>query len=210
MPLDYIQVALKDLINEIGEEETKIILSDFSCKKEGMETSLNCDVEDFLHNKAKIFEECDFARTHTLFVRGDKGKLILVGYYSIAQKQFEFKKGVSIKKRKEIAGHHFFKDGPLPAILIGQLGKNYSETALNGVLISGREILHYALLNIKEVYKTSPFRLIYIECKDHPSLRTFYEKHGFTLHADTHNVPFVNQTGLIMYFAPVAILSSLS
>lgn len=61
----YSLVYLHDYIvsNEIGEEEIKSILSDFSCPK-------NQDIEKFLKEKALAFEKIGFARTILVFKRG--------------------------------------------------------------------------------------------------------------------------------------------
>ena len=91
---------------------------------------MNTDVEKFLKEKAIIFEKNDISRTSLIFAHGSKRDLILVGYYTIAQKPFKITDGVSNKARKEIAGHHFFTKQPIPALLLGQLGKNYSEKSL--------------------------------------------------------------------------------
>ena len=53
-------VNLKLLVEEIGEEETKTLLSNFSCP-------LNEDVEEFLRIKAIEFSKQGLAQTHLVF-----------------------------------------------------------------------------------------------------------------------------------------------
>ncbi len=53
----YQLILLKDIIEELGEEKTKEILSQFSCP-------LNLDVETFLHNKAIEFAKQSISATH--------------------------------------------------------------------------------------------------------------------------------------------------
>ena len=209
--IQYVEVALKDLLSEIGEASTNEVLSDFSCKRNGSKESLNNDVELFLKEKSVLFESCGIARTYLLFATDARKKVILIGYYSIAFKSFAFQTSVSIKQRKIIAGHHYFQKGPLPAILIGQLAKNYSDNALGGSLIYGREILSSALSRIKEAYKTIGFTLIYLECKDVPFLRSFYQDHGFELHVNSDGTPCRNDDSdpLLIYIAPVKILDKI-
>lgn len=205
----YKEIALNDLLSEVGEEKFHQIVSDFSCSKNG--NNLNNDVEYFLKEKSIIFEKNYISRTSLIFAHGDDNALILVGYYSIAQKPFNFTEGVSRKKRKEISGHQFFVNQPLPALLLGQLGKNYSEKAHGGALISGKDILHYAFRRMKAAYIAIPFKLIYLECKDDPKLRIFYEKHGFTLHADSKGIPYKNDSkhDLLIYLSPATILEEI-
>ena len=69
---------LVDLLEAIGEDRTKSILSDFSCP-------LNKDIDDFLHTKAILFEKQGIAATHLVF-KEYKGERVLVGYFSLANK----------------------------------------------------------------------------------------------------------------------------
>lgn len=203
--ISYKEISLIDLIEEIGEQEFLRIVSDFSCSKSG--ENLNTDIESFIKEKAIIFDRNDISRTYLIFAHTEDKELILVGYYSIAQKPFEFKESVSRKTRKEIAGHQYFLKGPLPALLLGQLGKNFSRNAHYGSLIRGKDMLHYAFLRMKDAYRTLPFKIIYLECKDHPSLREFYESHGFTLHANKEGKPYKREDAdLIIYMANSTIL----
>ena len=56
----YRVVNLKDLFEELGEDATKSILSNFSCP-------LNNDVEQFLSRKAIEFSKNGWAQTHLVF-----------------------------------------------------------------------------------------------------------------------------------------------
>ena len=79
----YSLVYLHDYIvsNEIGKEEIKSILSDFSCPK-------NQDIEKFLKEKALAFEKIGLARTILVFKECDD-TVKFVGYFSIAIKQID-------------------------------------------------------------------------------------------------------------------------
>ena len=78
----YIQINLNEVIKGIGEDETKRILSSFSCP-------LNHDVEMFLHDKAIEFSKRGFAKTHlVLWLSPDGLEKELVGYYALATKSF--------------------------------------------------------------------------------------------------------------------------
>ena len=54
----YKKILLSDMIEQLGEIETKTILSDFSCP-------LNKDVETFLRTKAIEFAKQRIASTHS-------------------------------------------------------------------------------------------------------------------------------------------------
>ena len=64
----FIQIKLNELIEAIGEEKVKSILSSFVCP-------LNKDVEDFLRNKAIVFSARNFAKTNLVFWEPDDQKL---------------------------------------------------------------------------------------------------------------------------------------
>ena len=56
----YIQINLSDLLDQLGEDEVKEILSTFSCP-------INADVEKFLKEKAIEFSKREFSKTHLVF-----------------------------------------------------------------------------------------------------------------------------------------------
>ena len=76
----YLQINLKDILNELGENETKHILSSFSCP-------INPDVQTFIREKAIVFAQRGFAATHLVYwISGDGTEKELVGYYTLAHK----------------------------------------------------------------------------------------------------------------------------
>lgn len=56
----YIQINLSDLLEQLGEDEVKEILSSFSCP-------INADVENFLKERAVEFSKRQFSKTHLVF-----------------------------------------------------------------------------------------------------------------------------------------------
>lgn len=74
----YGLVNLKEMIEEVGEDRVKEILSAFSCP-------LNKDVEFFLHNKAIEFAKQGIAQTQLVFT-SYKGEPVLVGYFTLSNK----------------------------------------------------------------------------------------------------------------------------
>lgn len=172
----YIEINLNDIIKGIGEISTKEILSDFSCPK-------NKDIENFLKFKAIEFSKRNFAKTHLVFwydsVSNSKE---LAGYYTIAQKTFNISKGdVSNSQYKKISPYGQYdstlKKCTIPAILIGQLGKNYANG--NDILISGDELLNLALEKVKFIQNEVGGKYTYLECEDKQKLLNFYLSNGF-------------------------------
>lgn len=172
---DYIQINLNDLIEQIGEDDVKHLLSSFSCP-------LNSDVESFIKDKSIEFSRRGFAKTHLVFWKSGK-ESELVGYYSIAQKSFTLTKGsVSNSLYKKLSQYGTYDNSIqkyiISSLLIGQLGKNYSSG--NNTLISGDELLGLAIDKVRLIQNESGGRYTYLECEDTPKLIKFYEKNGFT------------------------------
>lgn len=65
----------------------------------------------------------------------------------------------------------------LPAPLIAQLGKNYSNGYNN--LITGDELLAEACNKIKRMQFDMGGKFAYLECEDKHKLTSFYKKNGF-------------------------------
>lgn len=171
---EFLRINLNELIENVGEDRTKNILSSFV-------NPHNKDVEDFLHSKAILFSKMGRAKTHLVFWRENK-ELELVGYFAIASKYFMVtKEAVSKTVMKKLRQHGEWDEHQnkcvIPAPLIGQLGKNYLEG--NDCLISGDELLKMAVEKVKEVQNEIGGRYVYLECEDVKYLRNFYESNGF-------------------------------
>ena len=89
----YAVVNLKHMLDEMGEDETKRFLSDFSCP-------LNADVEDFLKFKAIEFSRQGLAQTH-LVMASYRDKPVLVGYFALANKYISVNAGKISKTTKK-------------------------------------------------------------------------------------------------------------
>lgn len=172
---EYKQVNLQDMIEELGENRTKAILSSFLCKK-------NLDVQDFLRRKAIEFSKRGFAKTTLVFWISDDGKeKCLVGYFALSNKNITvYKKSVSKNTYKRI--NQFSddreKDGcTIAAVLIGQLGKNFNEG--NDTVIGGAELLQMAIDKVKEAQSIIGGKFVYLECEDKAKLLKFYQENGF-------------------------------
>ena len=173
----YRVVNLKILIEELGEDTAKSILSNFSCP-------MNRDVEYFLSRKAIDFAKQGWAQTHLVFA-SYKDEWVLVGYFALANKYIRISAKrlgkASSSLRRRISRFATFdstlKSYILASPLIAQLGKNYS----NGYneLITGSELLKEACEKIKRLQFDIGGKFAYLECEDKAKLIDFYEKNGF-------------------------------
>lgn len=174
----YIQVSLSELMEQIGEDRVKSILSNFSCP-------LNKDVEKFLRSNAILFERQSIARTTLVFTQ-HKGDNVLVGYFTLAIKNFVVNKGkLSSNLRHriskfcvdsyDITGTQ--KESTIVAPLIAQLGKNFTDSY--NQLITGDELLKLACEKVAFVQQNIGGKIVYLECEDKPYLIEFYGSNGF-------------------------------
>ena len=173
----YRVVNLRVMVEELGEDTAKSILSSFSCPK-------NHDVEYFLRKKAIDFAMNGWAQTHLVFASYKK-QWVLVGYFALSNKyikistKFLGKASGTLRKRvKKFATYdHDLKAYLLSAPLIAQLGKNFTNDY--NALITGDELLNEACRRIGKIQMELGGRFAYLECEDKLPLRMFYEKNGF-------------------------------
>ena len=173
----YRVVNLGIMLETLGEESVKGILSDFSCP-------LNQDVEYFLQKKAIDFAKNGWAQTHLVFASYQK-EWVLVGYFALSNKYIKIsakylgKASGTLRKRiRKFASYDAdLKAYILSAPLIAQLGKNYR----NGYneLITGAELLNEACRKIGKIQLDLGGRFAYLECEDKIKLTQFYEQNGF-------------------------------
>lgn len=173
----YRIVNLGMLIEELGEDAAKDILSTFLCP-------LNPDVEAFIRHKAIDFAKQGWARTHLVFA-SFKNQWVLVGYFALASKhititsKFLYKQSRTLRKRisKFATYDSELKSYIMSAPLIAQLGKNYAENY--STLITGDELLAEACKKIKWIQFELGGKFAYLECEDKPKLLDFYSSNGF-------------------------------
>ena len=170
----YVKVSLSKLISQIGEDNVKNILSDFSCP-------INSDIETFLRKKAIEFEKQSISATHLIFT-SYKSQNVLVGYYTLATKAFNVTKSAiskSMSKRinKFATYDTDLKSYILPAPLIPQIGKNFTNNYNS--LITGDELLSIAIDDVNVIHQIAGGKVVYLECEDKPRLIDFYSRNGF-------------------------------
>lgn len=172
----FVLVLLSDMLNELGENETQKILSEFSCPK-------NKDVENFLKKKAIMFSKQGVSQTHLVYFADDTQKR-LVGYFTLAIKNLDVNltgRKLSSTLRKRL--HRFTtydkanKVNRMSTLLIGQLGKNFYNG--NNEYISGDELLSLACEKVREVQMIAGGKFVYVECEDKECLKNFYFDNGF-------------------------------
>lgn len=174
----FVQINLSDLLEQMGEDETRNILSSFSCP-------LNLDVEKFLKTKAIEFSKRDFSKTHVVFWSSHDGtEKELVGYFTIASKFISISRSaVNSHEARKLREHGIFDEKSnkytVAAPLIAQIGKNY--TAGNNMLISGSDLLQMAMDKVRKVQNEVGGRFVYLECEEIPALKGFYEKNNFKM-----------------------------
>lgn len=152
----------------------KAELSRFSCP-------LNPDIEYFLKEKAILFDRQGFSATHLVY-HSYQGKVVLVGYYALANKSISIKRSnLNAKYRRRISRFASFdeitKSYVMATPLIGQLGKNY-ENQYN-MLITGDQLLSFACDKVRATQLILGGKMAYLECEDTPALIDFYRRNGF-------------------------------
>ena len=172
--IGYKVANLKIMIEELGEDTVKRILSTFSCP-------LNQDVEEFLTRKSIDFAKQGLSQTHLVFA-SYKGEPSLAGYFTLANKYITVAaRNLSGTLRKRISRFSIFdnklRSSCLSAPLIAQLGKNYGIS--QGTLITGDELLKLACQKVSKIQLDLGGRFAYVECEDKPKLVEFYTSNGF-------------------------------
>lgn len=170
----YCLISLKDMYEEIGEDETRSRLSSFSCP-------LNKDVEKYLRQSAMVLEKQGVSPTQLVY-SSYKGAPVLVGYFTIANKVFNIPKSALTSRLRQRLSRFAIYDKDISsyrvvAPLIAQLGKNFRNGYNN--LISGDELLKLACDQVRQVQRVIGGKIVYLECEDKPQLIRFYEENGF-------------------------------
>ena len=185
-------ISLKDLINEMSEEELERLLSTFEC-------SLDSDIEYFLRNRAITYEKLSKARTFLVLDEKDLteksiDKVTVMGYIALALKVLTVPEETSNRMRKEIDGLsakiHGEQITAFPVYLIGQLGRNSNILSAD---LPGQQLVEYAYNVIQPAVNAVGGRYILIECHEDPSLISFYRNNGFIPFASIpdHEKPMV-------------------
>lgn len=203
--MQYKTILLKDMIEEIGEEETRKILSDFSCP-------LDQDIEEFVEKKAVDFEKAGISRTYLVYAIENR-KSYFSGLYSLSQKPLFFDEKLTKKEKRKYYGTTFSvasgivgdpmlspNEKYVQSILLGQLSKNYYNG--NDKLITGDILINLAFSRIIELYRLGGGITIHLDCQNKPALKKFYEKHGFHFYKERKT----KENVFLIYVTPIKSL----
>lgn len=162
------------MIKELGEDRTRSVLLSFSCP-------INCDVEKFIHENAIEFSKRNLAQTFIVTTSYQQSQEF-IGYFTLSYKLLHASPSrLSKTWQKRMANFGIYnphlKKYSVPAPLIGQLSKNYTNDL--GDLITGNELLKMAFEKIAQVQLVVGGRIVFLECQDNPKLIDFYERNGF-------------------------------
>ena len=163
--MSYSEKCLKLILADYGLERTQRVLSSFICD--------NDEVQDFINNKAISHELRGLARTILVF---DEQNSTLVGFYTISIKSLVLCGILDSKKKKSYFGTAQTNGNVIPAILIGQLGKNFAVSSD----FSGSDLMSLIFGYIYRADKLLPSVVSYVEHNGSEKLTKFYKKNGFS------------------------------
>lgn len=197
----FVEMNLSNIIDQLGEDVTKTILSSFSCP-------LNKDIENFIKYKAIEFSKRTTAKTHLVFWQTDDEKYSeFVGYYTITSKVITVdRNALSNNEAKKLKNQGVYDEAKqeytVSAPLIAQLGKNFSNG--NDTLISGSDLLYLAVNKIRKIQREIGGRFMYLECEDNEKLLSFYTRYNFKIFGKRtldRDEPDINGDYLVQLFA---------
>lgn len=158
-------VNILDMVNAIGEDAVKAVLSDFSCPK-------NMEIECFVKQNALEFAKRKMSITY--LVIDENGTLVAI--FTLTHKAVQLSNdNISGSMRKKIERHARLDEESntymLSAFLIAQFGKNdqYKER------ISGNTLMDITMNVLVAVQHEIGGGVVYLECEDRPQLLSFYE-----------------------------------
>lgn len=163
---------LSDLLKASnGEVRLKALSNKFS--------SRNKDVESFFNGKA--VQSTKLYTSATYLVSEITDTIDVLGYFTLATKILAVKQNGLSKAQERIFGRFGVLDNAtqcyeIPAILIAQFGRNFSE---NSKSISGLELMRIALERTEMAASLTSGKTVFLECEPAKSLVAFYEKCGF-------------------------------
>ena len=158
-------INLLDLVDAIGEDETKNLLSDFSCSK-------NQEIENYVRKNALDFARRKISMTH--LVIADQGRLAAM--FALTHKAIEISgEGLSKTTRSKLQRFAELDETAdcfsVSAFLIAQFGKD----DLAGCSLSGDSLMASALDVLTAAQRNVGGGVVYLECENRPRLLEFYQ-----------------------------------
>ena len=163
---DFQVINILDMIESVGEDEVKSILSEFSCQK-------NPEIENFVKNSAVDFAKKKMSITYLVVDTTETVRAI----FTLSHKAIELtNENLSNTMRKRIQRHSKLDEGTdsfnVSAFLIAQFGK--SDTYSIEENISGDALMDFTFEVLTAVQHDIGGGLVYLECEDREKLLKFY------------------------------------
>ena len=163
---DFQVINILDMIESVGEDEVKSILSEFSCQK-------NPEIENFVKNSAVDFAKKKMSITYLVVDTTETVRAI----FTLSHKAIELtNENLSNTMRKRIQRHSKLDEGTdsfnVSAFLIAQFGK--SDTYSTEENISGDALMDFTFEVLTAVQHDIGGGLVYLECEDREKLLKFY------------------------------------
>ena len=163
---DYQVINILDMIESVGEDEVKSILSDFSCKR-------NHEIENFVKKNAVDFAKKKMSVTYLVVDNTESISAI----FTLTHKAIEItNKNLSNTLRRRIQRHSRLDESTdsfnVSAFLIAQFGKSDIKTSEEN--ISGNALMDYTFEVLTAVQHDIGGGLVYLECEDKEKLINFY------------------------------------
>ena len=163
---DYQVINILDMIESVGEDEVKSILSDFSCKR-------NPEIENFVKKNAIDFAKKKMSVTYLVVDNTESISAI----FTLTHKAIEItNKNLSNTMRKRIQRHSRLDESTdsfnVSAFLIAQFGKSDTKTSEEN--ISGNALMDFTFEVLTAVQHDIGGGLVYLECEDKEKLINFY------------------------------------
>lgn len=161
---EYTTFNLLDLLDAVGEDETKKILSDFSCPK-------NDEIETFIKRNALEFSKRKMSITYLVF----DAAMNLAAIFALTHKAIEISdEGLSATARRKIQRYAQLDDNNnsymVSAFLIAQFGKNNGQTELRG-----NQLMELTFEILEQIQHQVGGGVVYLECEDKEPLLRFYQ-----------------------------------
>ena len=163
---DYQVINILDMIESVGEDEVKSILSDFSCKR-------NHEIENFVKKNAVDFAKKKMSVTYLVVDNTESISAI----FTLTHKAIEItNKNLSNTMRRRIQRHSRLDESTdsfnVSAFLIAQFGKSDTKTSEEN--ISGNALMDFTFEVLTAVQHDIGGGLVYLECEDKEKLINFY------------------------------------
>lgn len=163
---DFQVINILDMIESVGEDEVKSILSEFSCQK-------NPEIENFVKNSAVDFAKKKMSITYLVVDTTETVRAI----FTLTHKAIVLtNENLSNTMRKRLQRHSKLDESTdsfnVSAFLIAQFGKSDAHSSEEN--ISGDALMDFTFEILTAVQHDIGGGLVYLECEDREKLLNFY------------------------------------